>query len=165
MNNNDNILKYIKPFRKKRPAAMAAIKGSPMYPNIYGTVNFYQTKLGVIVSTEVWGLPFERGMCKENVFAYHIHAGKTCTGNALDPFANVGSHFNPHRCQHPQHAGDLPPLFGNKGYALSAVLTDRFTVDSIIGNTIIIHRMPDDFKTQPSGNAGEKIACGVIKRI
>ena len=43
-------------------------------------------------------------------------------------------------------------------------LTDRFTLKEIIGRTVVIHSMPDDFTSQPSGNSGEKIACGVIKR-
>ena len=67
-------------------------------------------------------------------------------------------------CEHPNHAGDLPPLFGNNGFALSLFLTNRFTVDEVIGRTIIIHDHPDDFTTQPSGNSGTKIACGVIRR-
>jgi Cu-Zn family superoxide dismutase len=104
------------------------------------------------------------GKCKENIFAFHIHDGKSCTGNDTDPFANAKSHYNPHECSHPQHAGDLPPLFGNDGYAWSAILTNRFSIDEIIGNTIIIHSKPDDFTTQPSGNSGEKIACGVIHK-
>lgn len=44
-------------------------------------------------------------------------------------------------------------------------LTDRFKVDDVIGRTVIIHDKPDDFTTQPSGNSGEKIACGIINRI
>ena len=42
-------------------------------------------------------------------------------------------------------------------------MTDRFTVGEIIGKTVVIHMMPDDFRTQPSGDSGEKIACGVIE--
>ena len=48
------------------------------------------------------------------------------------------------------------------GYAFSAFLTDRFTVKEIVGRTVIMHSSPDDFTSQPSGNAGEKIACGEI---
>ena len=84
------------------------------------------------------------------------------TGNEDDPFADAKTHYNPKSCPHPYHAGDLPPLFSANGYAYSAVLTDRFTVDEIIGKTVVIHSSPDDFTTQPSGNAGRKIACGVI---
>ena len=53
----------------------------------------------------------------------------------------------------------------NHGKADMAVLTDRFRVDEIIGRTVVLHRNPDDFQTQPSGNAGIKIACGIIERI
>jgi len=60
------------------------------------------------------------------------------------------------------NAGDLPPLFSANGYAFSAVLTNRFTIDEIIGRTIIIHSSVDDFITQPAGNAGTKNACGKI---
>jgi len=49
-----------------------------------------------------------------------------------------------------------------RGNAYLAVKTDRFTVHDIIGKTVVIHSNPDDFHTQPAGNAGKKIACGVI---
>ena len=58
----------------------------------------------------------------------------------------------------------MPPLFWNNGYAFQMFLTDRFTVKEIIGKTVIIHDNADDFTTQPSGNSGEKIACGVIEK-
>lgn len=80
-----------------------------------------------------------------------------------DPFADAMPHYDPNGCEHPHHAGDLPPLFENNGFALSLVLTDRFSVDEVIGRTVIVHADPDDFTTQPSGNSGEKIACGVIR--
>ena len=76
-----------------------------------------------------------------------------------------GAHYNPGACEHPHHAGDLPPLFGCNGYAMSVFLTDRFLVDDVIGKTLIIHDRPDDFKTQPAGDAGEKMACGVIQSV
>jgi Cu-Zn family superoxide dismutase len=79
-----------------------------------------------------------------------------------DPFPSSGTHYNPNNCPHPYHAGDMPPLFGANGYAFLTFVTSRFTVNEIIGKTIIIHSMPDDFTTNPSGNSGEKIACGVI---
>ncbi len=55
------------------------------------------------------------------------------------------------------HAGDLPPLLSNNGRAYCQVLTGRFRVSDVIGKTVVIHSGPDDFMTQPSGNAGEKI--------
>lgn len=81
------------------------------------------------------------------------------------PFPLSGAHYNPGECEHPHHAGDLPPLFGCNGYAVSIFLTDRFLVDDVIGKTLILHDRPDDFKTQPAGDAGEKIACGVIQSV
>lgn len=82
-----------------------------------------------------------------------------------DPLADAMAHYDPGSCEHPHHAGDLPPLFGNNGFALCAFLTNRFSVDEVVGRTVIIHDRPDDFTTQPSGNSGMKIACGVIRRI
>lgn len=82
-----------------------------------------------------------------------------------DPFADAMSHYNPNGCGHPNHAGDLPLLFGNNGFALSLFLTNRFYIDEVIGRTVILHDHPDDFTTQPAGNSGTKIACGVIRRI
>ena len=142
-------------------AAIAKIKGNSDYPNLHGTVTFKQTSKGVLVTAEIYGLPHEDG-CNSGILAFHIHSGTSCTGNASDPFADADGHYNPNGCSHPYHAGDLPPLFGNDGYAYMSVLTDRFTVKEIIGKVVIIHSQPDDFKTQPSGDSGVKIACGKI---
>jgi Cu-Zn family superoxide dismutase len=145
------------------PSAIAKVRGSAEYGTINGTVRFDQTKFGVLVSAQIFGLPASDSPCKKRIFAFHIHSGSTCTGNQEDPFANVGTHYNPDNCEHPNHAGDLLPLWGNDGYAFETFLTDRFSVDEIIGRTVIIHSNPDDFTTQPSGNAGQKIACGQIE--
>ena len=87
-----------------------------------------------------------------------------CTGTADDPFADALTHYNPQCCPHPAHAGDMPPLIANNGYAIQAFLTDRFTVREILGKTVIIHDSADDFSSQPAGNAGARIACGVIRK-
>lgn len=89
--------------------------------------------------------------------------GSDCTGNKEDEFANAGTHYNPTNCPHPFHIGDLPPLLENNGYAYMSVLLNKFKIKDIIGKVIIIHDMPDDFTSQPSGNSGKKIACGKIK--
>lgn len=149
----------------RRANAAAFLSGNKNYPEIKGRVFFYQLKESVLVCAEFTGLPKKEEPCQNPVFAFHIHEGKTCTGNSEDPFADTGGHYNPHGCQHPYHAGDLPPLFGVNGKAFSAFVTDRFRVSEILGRTVILHAHPDDFSTQPSGNAGEKIACGVIKEI
>ena len=83
-------------------------------------------------------------------------------------------HFNPFGKPHGQpssaerHAGDLPALKANKaGRANVQVDMDIITVGpgpaSIIGRGLIVHADPDDYKTQPTGNAGARIACGVIR--
>lgn len=147
-----------------RPQATANLAGSTSYPGLSGTVRSYQTDGGGSVLAEVSGLPKSGAPCREQIFGFHIHEGNDCNGSMDDPFADSMSHYNPGGYQHPHHAGDLPSLFGNDGYALSLFLTDRLSVDEVIGRTIIIHDLPDDFTTQSSGNSGTKIACGVIRR-
>ena len=115
------------------------------------------------MSAQVFGLPAPASDCDKRIFAFHIHEGGSCTGNADDPFADALTHYDPEDCEHPGHAGDLLPLWGNGGYAFLQFLTDRFTVDEVIGRTVIVHEEPDDFTTQPAGRAGKKIACGVIE--
>lgn len=148
-----------------RADAAAVVRGSADYPGVFGTVLFYQTAEGVIVFVEVCGLPDMPGNCHEGIFGFHIHAGTDCGGNAEDFFADAGGHLNLQNCAHPYHTGDMPPLFGNSGLAISVFLSSRFVVDEVIGRTVIIHDHPDDFTTQPSGNSGTKIACGVIERL
>lgn len=149
----------------RRPQAAAELTGSPEYPALTGVVQFYQTAQGVIVLAEVSGLPKAGRSCHEQIFGFHIHSGTDCGGNMDEPFADAMSHYDPHRCEHPHHAGDLPPLFGSGGVALSVFLTNRFSVREVIGKTVVIHDHPDDFTTQPSGNSGKKIACGVIRGL
>ena len=148
----------------QQPDAVANVRGGGVYPRLGGTVRFYQTRYGVLVQAEVVGLPVKNDRCSAEVFGFHIHEGNACRGNTQDPLADVGGHYNPVGCEHPAHAGDLPPLFGNDGYALSVFLTDRFTVEQVLGRTVIIHGGVDDFTSQPAGNAGMKIACGRITR-
>ncbi len=145
-----------------RPHAWAEIRGSAEYPNLWGIVRLFRTNFGTLMEADVRGLPDPGKNCLSPVFGFHIHDGFSCTGNETDPFADAGTHYNPENCPHPAHAGDLPPLFGNVGYAYSVFLTGRFTVSEVIGKTVVIHGSPDDFTTQPAGNSGKKIACGVI---
>lgn len=147
-----------------RAQAVARVTGSRDYPALSGVVRLYQTPKGVLVFAQVSGLPHSDLPCQGRVFGLHIHKGTDCGGNADDPFADAMSHYDPNGCEHPHHAGDLPPLFESGGTALCVYLTDRFTVDEVMGKTVIIHDHPDDLMTQPSGNSGKKIACGVIRR-
>ena len=160
----DDRIRYFASIVQRGPAAAAKVIGSDEYPAVNGKVYFYQTKFGTLVAAQIFGLPVDGGGCRKRIFAFHIHSGGSCTGDMDDPFADAMTHYNPNGCDHPYHAGDLPPLFGNSGYAAEAFLTDRFSVQEVIGRTVIIHSSPDDFTTQPSGNSGEKIACGKIER-
>ena len=144
--------------------AKANINGGTAYPKIKGQVYFKETKNGVIVTAQIFGLPTSKSNCKGKFFGFHIHEGNSCTGNLEDEFSNVKMHYNSTNCPHPLHVGDLPPLLENNGYAYMSVLVNKFKISNIIGKTVIIHDMPDDFTTQPSGNSGTKIACGVIKK-
>ena len=139
------------------PKAIARIYGGKDYPQLSGTVRFFLGIDGVIVEVEVKWLP----ETESGFFGFHIHAGGSCTGEG---FADTESHYNPGEDIHPQHAGDLPPLLSNDGTAYMKVLSNRFSIEEIVGRTVIIHNAPDDFRTQPSGNAGMKIACGVIQK-
>ncbi len=147
---------------RRTPDARAIVAGNPDYSSIHGSVSFYQTPDGVVLLAQIHGLPTGDGPCAPDIFGFHIHEGRSCSGSSEDPFADTGGHYNPKGCPHPAHAGDLPPLFGNRGNAFMAFLTDRFTVREVVGRTVVIHASPDDFTTQPSGNSGEKIACGRI---
>lgn len=145
------------------PEAYAFLFGSEKYPQLSGAAYFYPLWAGTMVVLDVNGLPWSDMPCGERIFGLHIHEGSACTGTPEDSFADAGTHLNPTNCPHPEHSGDLPPLFGNRGYALSIFYTERFRPEEVVGRTLIIHDMPDDFRTQPSGDSGEKIGCGEIK--
>ena len=164
MYRNSRHLNYLNMLRQW-PNAAAIITGSRNYSGLGGIVRFYQTKEGVLISAEIAGLPDSQGECSSPVFGFHIHSGEECSGNAADPFADTLNHYDILGCPHPYHSGDLPPLFGVNGYAFSSFLTNRFTLNEVIDKTVVIHSMPDDFTTQPSGNSGKKIACGEIKKL
>jgi len=141
---------------RKCPDAVAKIRGGAEVPKLSGCIRFYQQKGCVLIVAEIFGLSREN---ETGFFGFHIHQGESCSGT---DFSETGSHYNPVDQVHPKHAGDLPPLMCCRGNAYLAVKTDRFTVHDIIGKTVVIHSNPDDFHTQPAGNAGKKIACGVI---
>lgn len=145
------------------PDACAQIAGSPDYPDIFGSVLFFQTSEGTIILTQLVGLPCTKDPCSSRFLGFHIHEGTECSGNSEDPFANAGSHLNPYHCEHPNHMGDLPPILVNDGIAWSVFFTCHIKVCDILNRTLIVHSMPDDFTSQPSGNSGKKIACGTIR--
>ena len=131
--------------------AAAEVRGD----GIWGAVRFRRVRGGTLVTADIRGMP-------DGFHGFHIHTGTDCGG--VD-FADAMGHYNPTGAQHPNHAGDLPPLLSSGGRAFLSLVTGRFTVPEVMGRTVIIHRDPDDFHTQPSGNSGPMIACGVIRRI
>lgn len=143
--------------------AKTNIKGGKKYPKINGAVTFREVKNGVLVTAKVNGLPQSSDSCTGRFFGFHIHEGSSCSGTISDEFANAKTHLNPTNCPHPFHMGDLPPLIENNGYAHMTVLINKFKIKDILGKVVIIHDSPDDFTTQPSGNSGSKIACGIIE--
>lgn len=142
-----------------RPYAVSQIRGGTEAPQLFGCVQFYQESGCVLIVAKISGLHRES---KTGFFGFHIHQGDNCSGT---DFSGTGSHYNPSDRAHPKHAGDLPPLLECQGNAYLSVRTDRFSVADIIGRTVVIHSGPDDFHSQPAGNAGKKIACGVIRKV
>jgi Cu-Zn family superoxide dismutase len=147
---------------KENPVAYAIIKGSKKHPDLKGRAAFYDTYGGTVVVVSVCGLPKGDDQNSRGFHGFHIHEGGSCTGNEQKEFADAKGHYNPSDTPHPQHAGDLPPLLGGGETAWMAVYTNRFYPEEVIGRTVIIHENADDFHSQPSGDAGEMIACGEI---
>lgn len=144
---------------ENRPQAMAWVRGDGAYPQISGLVKFYSTPYGgVLVEAEVFNLPGVNIPNSSGFYAMHIHSSGDCSHD----FSHVGGHYNPGNTLHPMHAGDLPPLLANQGYAWTAFYDKRFQIQDILGRSVIIHAKRDDFTTQPSGDSGDKIACGEI---
>ena len=133
-----------------------------------GTASLRGTKDGVLLTINVNGLP-------EGLHAVHVHSVGKCEGPA---FTSAGPHFNPMNKQHGlenaagPHAGDLPDMYVEKnGAGRYEVLLDGITLGSgetsifdADGSAIVIHVTADDNVTDPTGNSGDRIACGVIVR-
>ncbi len=142
-------------------AALQPTKGN----KAFGEATFEQAggKVRVIV--------FAQGLKPNAEHGFHIHeAGDCSSGDGM----SAKGHFNPQGKPHgnpasaERHAGDLPSLKADKaGRAKIDVTLDAISIGSgagdIVGRGLIIHADPDDYKTQPTGNAGARLACGVIK--
>ena len=113
---------------------------------------------------------FVQGLKPGQEHGLHIHEGADCSGDAM----GAKGHFNPHGRPHglpggaASHAGDLPALKANKeGRANITVELDTISLKPgpgyVIGRAVVVHADPDDYKTQPTGNSGARIACGVIQ--
>jgi Cu-Zn family superoxide dismutase len=146
----------------KAVAKLAATKGN----SASGTISFEQRGSKVLVSGTVSGLK------ANGEHGFHVHEKGDCSsGDGM----SAGGHFNPlgkghgHLSETGKHAGDLPNLRADAyGVATFSVETDGIAVGSgatdILGKGLIVHRDPDDYKSQPVGNAGPRLACAVIAK-
>lgn len=151
-------------------SAYAIMVAGPGYPSIKGLVTFADTQEGVMVCADIAGLPPFKPASGDKQpigpFGFHIHEKGACeVGNPAKPFEDCcGGHWNPTSQPHGNHAGDFPVLVPNSnGRARMSFITDKFMVNDILGRAIMIHENPDDYRTQPAGNSGKRIACGTIK--
>ena len=141
------------------PAASAIIRGDPSHSGIMGEATFTPFGRGTLVTLRLLGLP------SPGFLGFHIHERGDCSTGGDVSFSSAGGHYDPHGVAHPWHAGDLPPVLATSdGTALLSVYTDRFRPADVVGRAVIVHEMPDDLHSQPAGDSGMRIACGVIQK-
>jgi Cu-Zn family superoxide dismutase len=151
----------------QKPHAIAQMKS--LSGNAAGTIDFVQASHGVLITYDLRGL-------KPGAHAIHVHTSGNCDPKVK--FTSAGPHFSPEQKMHGlmskggPHPGDLPNEFAASDGRLHA---STFTTSFSLGNgkksifdrdgaAIIVHAGPDDYASQPAGNAGDRIACGVIVR-
>jgi Cu-Zn family superoxide dismutase len=130
--------------------------------NVTGTITFTQTKKGVRVVADIQGLtPGKHG--------FHIHEFGDCSS---PDGMSAGGHYNPEGKSHgapmdmSRHMGDMGNIVADESGKAHLEYNDAVIKldgpNSIVGKSVIVHKGADDLKTQPSGNAGPRVACGVI---
>jgi superoxide dismutase, Cu-Zn family len=130
-----------------------------------GVVTFTQEAGGVHVVARVEGV-------KPGRHGFHLHAGTACDGD----FTSAGDHFNPGNQTHggnsapPRHAGDFGNIevgadgVGNVDFTAADLSIGGGAPNDVLGQALILHAGEDDLKSQPSGNSGARIACGLVQR-
>lgn len=146
---------------KKVTRAVAVLRATPG-STVEGTVSFAAAAGGVAVKATLKGLA-------PGTHGFHVHEFGDCT--APDA-TSAGGHFNPRGNPHGaptdamRHAGDLGNVQAAADGTASLEWTDPAMTldgpDGVVGHAVIVHANPDDLKTQPTGNAGGRVACGVI---
>jgi Cu-Zn family superoxide dismutase len=131
-----------------------------------GTAELTATPMGVLIELEITGLPPGQWV------AFHVHETGSCdhaTGHE-----SAGGHFNPTDAKHGflsdggPHAGDMPNQYvGTDGLLRAQVFNREVELGrgktGILGRALMIHAKADDYESQPSGDAGKRLACGVIE--
>jgi superoxide dismutase, Cu-Zn family len=154
------------PANSTGPSARATLQAGPEDTDFTGT--FTQQGDGLLVVADLAGVdtPGEHG--------FHVHATGECTHDAAGGkhFTSAGGHFNPNNVEHacppnePRHAGDLGNVqIGANGAGRSEQTTNLLSLsgpNSVVGKAIILHAGADDCQTQPTGNSGDRLACGVV---
>lgn len=151
-------------FSKKQSATavLAPTKGN----SVSGTVNFTQKGEVVLVEAKINGLK------ANGTHGFHIHEKGNCS--AADA-SSAGAHFNPASAQHggpsgnARHGGDLGNIKADaNGYAQAALEIRGISLGtdtrSVIGRAVVVHAGVDDLKSQPAGNSGARVACGLISK-
>jgi len=160
-----------KPHRgpEKNPrTAVAVLHGSPEHPKLKGTVHFIEE------GNHVWVVARVSGIEKAGLYGFHLHeVGRCIPGPPGRRFESAGGHFNPTGAHHacinsPQHhagdLGNLPVAHDGTGVLEEASETLAFSGPlSIVGRAVVLHAGQDDCATQPAGNSGARIACGVVQ--
>lgn len=153
-----------------QPAASARVVLAPLQDSgVAGELNFDVADGGVRIFGTVTGLP------AGGQHGFHVHETGDCS--APDG-SSAGGHFNPAGAPHgdrhgdgPHHAGDMPNLdvAADGSAAVDQVLAGleiaSAGANDIVGRAVIVHAQADDYATQPTGNAGGRIACGVIELV
>jgi Cu-Zn family superoxide dismutase len=152
------------PWGGSGPKAVAQLKPT-QGSTTAGTVEFTQHSNEVMVTAKLSGLK------PNQEHGFHVHEKGDCS--SADAMS-AGGHFNPTNAPHgpqtgPHHAGDIPNLKADaSGNAQGTFHLTGLNIGSgaadIVGKSVVVHANPDDYASQPAGNSGARIACGVISR-
>ena len=142
------------------------MQGAPEDTDFAGTLTISPEGTGVRIIADVAGVD------KDGKHGIHVHENGMCehhpTGESAKPFSTAGGHFNPAGVEHacpptdPRHAGDLGNIEVSGGKGHLEISLANVTMDQLNGKAIILHAGEDDCKTQPTGNSGDRLACGVV---